>query len=103
MVTIALLSFIVLGLLAMFNQTQKAFRSSMTQVDLLEAGRAVTDMMARDIEQLVATEFTYVYQNGRLVPAVNFSAEFSGLLQEPVFQRLPGTVGAGGAGTQGCR
>jgi len=103
MVTIALLSFIVLGLLAMFNQTQKAFRSSMTQVDLLEAGRAVTDMMARDIEQLVATEFTYVYQNGRLVPAVNFSAEFSGLLQEPVFQGLPGTVGAGGAGTQECR
>ena len=30
MITSALLSFIVLGLLAMFNQTQRAFRSGMT-------------------------------------------------------------------------
>ena len=36
LVTIALLSFIVLGLFAMFNQTQRAFMTSMGQTDVLE-------------------------------------------------------------------
>jgi hypothetical protein len=92
MVTIALLSFIVLGLLAMFNQTQRAFRSSMTQVDVLEAGRAVTDLIARDMEQMVPTHFSYALSSsGQSVPTINFFAALSGLLQEPVLQGLPGT------------
>ncbi|HPC60329.1 MAG TPA: prepilin-type N-terminal cleavage/methylation domain-containing protein, partial [Verrucomicrobiota bacterium] len=47
LVTVALLSFIVLGLLAMFHQTQRAFRSSITQTDVLEAGRALTEIIGR--------------------------------------------------------
>ena len=35
MVTVGLLSFIILGLLAMFNQTQRAFKSSITQIFIL--------------------------------------------------------------------
>lgn len=46
-----MLSFILLGLFAMFNQTQRAFRASMTQSDILEAGRAVTEMIPRELEQ----------------------------------------------------
>jgi len=49
MVTVVLLSVIILGLLAMFTQTQRAFRSGMTQVDVLEAGRMATDMIAREL------------------------------------------------------
>jgi hypothetical protein len=101
MVTIALLSFIVLGLLAMFNQTQRAFRSSMTQVDVLEAGRAVTDMIARDIEQMVASELPDLNgSNG--FGCTNLFAELSPLMTQGVLQGMPGTVGAA-PGTQECR
>ena len=41
MVTVALLSFIILGLMAMFHQTQRAFRNSITQTDVLEGARAL--------------------------------------------------------------
>ena len=102
MVTIALLSFIVLGLLAMFNQTQKAFRSSMTQVDVLEAGRAVTDMIARDMESMVASEMPDAFGTNGL-GCTNFFAELTPLMTQGVLQGLPGTVGPGGAGTQDCR
>src|SRR5260370_29875183 len=49
LVTMALLSVIVLGLLAMFHQTQRAFTQSLMQVDVLEAGRAATDVMTREV------------------------------------------------------
>jgi hypothetical protein len=100
MVTIALLSFIVLGLLAMFNQTQRAFRSSMTQVDVLEAGRAVTDMIARDIEQMIASEMPDLNgTNG--FGCTNFFAELTPLMTQGVLQGMPGTSLPSGA--QECR
>lgn len=52
LVTMALLSVIVLGLLAMFHQTQRAFTQSLMQVDVLEAGRAATDLISREMEQM---------------------------------------------------
>src|SRR5581483_5966537 len=52
LMTVALLSVIILGLVAMFDQTRRAFTSSMTQVDVLEGGRAATALMASDLEQL---------------------------------------------------
>lgn len=65
LVTVALLSFIVLGLLAMFNQTQRAFRSSMTQAGVLEGGRNVAEMMARELEAMTpsyrSNELNFVY------------------------------------------
>src|SRR4051812_38323136 len=42
LVVVALLSVIILGLVAMFHQTQKALLSTTTQVDFLEAGRAAS-------------------------------------------------------------
>lgn len=50
MITVALLGFIVVGLTAMFVQTQRAFRGGMAQTDVLETGRAVTDLLARELE-----------------------------------------------------
>jgi prepilin-type N-terminal cleavage/methylation domain-containing protein len=52
LVVVALLSFIILGLMATFTQTQRAWRTSMTQSDVLEAGRMATDLVARDLVSL---------------------------------------------------
>ena len=48
LVVVALLSVIILGLVAMFSQTQRAYTLGMTQVDVLEGGRAVTEMITRE-------------------------------------------------------
>jgi type II secretory pathway pseudopilin PulG len=52
LVAVGLLAFIIVGLLAMFYQTQRAFRSSATQTDVLEAGRALTAMIRQELEQM---------------------------------------------------
>src|SRR6185436_10353272 len=52
MVVVVLLSVIILGLMAMFNQTQRAFKLGMNQTDVLEAGRVGTDLIVREMEQL---------------------------------------------------
>ncbi len=86
LVTIALLSFIVLGLFAMFNQVQRAFRSSMNQVDRLEAGRAVTEMLPRELEQMVPAGYPYPqYTYG-----FNFCVQVPSSI--PLTQALPGTT-----------
>lgn len=48
-----LLSLILLALMAVFNSTQTAFRSSITQTDVLEGGRATMDLLATDLRQMV--------------------------------------------------
>jgi len=52
MVVVVLMSFIVLALMAVFNSTQQAFRSSMTQTDVLEGGRAAIEMITADVRQM---------------------------------------------------
>jgi hypothetical protein len=85
MVTVGLLSFIILGLLAMFQQTQRAFRSSMTQTDVLEAGRSVVEMIRGEIEQAAPTHY-----QGRSDLGVNFFTEISTNYSSPLIQELPG-------------
>jgi hypothetical protein len=53
LVTMVLLSLIVLSLMAVFNSTQTAFRSSLTQTDVLESGRLVMNLMTSDLEGTV--------------------------------------------------
>ena len=90
MVTVALMSIIILGLLAMFDQTQRAFRTGMTQVDTLEAGRNTMEMLARELEQLAPA-------NARLDPEAlqtnycNFLTETSPRFPTPLIQGLPGS------------
>lgn len=55
MVAVTLMSVIVIGLLAMFAQTQRAFRTGVTQVDVMESGRAACEMLARELEQITPT------------------------------------------------
>jgi len=49
-VTMVLLSLIVLALMTVFNSTQKAFRASLTETDLLESGRLAMGLMVSDLE-----------------------------------------------------
>jgi type II secretory pathway pseudopilin PulG len=70
MVAVALLSLIVIALMAVFNSTQTAFRASVTQQDILEGGRATMDLIAQDLKEMAPSDGV---SNG----AVNFYAAVS--------------------------
>ncbi len=67
MITVGLLGFIIVGLVGMFVQTQRAFRVGTTQTDVLEAGRAVMDVITREMEEASPAYLSKV---------VNFSVTF---------------------------
>jgi type II secretory pathway pseudopilin PulG len=104
MVTMGMLTFIVLGLLLMFNQTQRAFRTGLTQTDVLESGRATLDMVARDLEQMAPSEAPdYINQNIRyrttnffVEPAVVYLRDPTKVFswKNPFLQELPGNIQA---------
>jgi hypothetical protein len=52
LVSTAMLSFIVLGLTAVFIQTQRAFKTGLKQTTVNDAGRTVMDMIANDLRQM---------------------------------------------------
>lgn len=79
LVVMLLLSIIVFGLMAMFGETQKAFRQSLTQTDVLEGGRAVADMLSRELSTMTPSYGSQV---------TNFYAQIPGFA--PVSQTLPG-------------
>ena len=70
LVSVALLVVIVLGLTAMFNQTQRAFRSGLVNVDVMEGGRSAVELIGREMEQIepsllsVGTNFFSQLQQG---------------------------------------
>jgi prepilin-type N-terminal cleavage/methylation domain-containing protein len=90
MVVVALLSVIVLGLMAMFTQTQRAFRTGMAQTDVLESGRMAADLLARELEQTTPSYFerTNIPPNSDIYQVPNFEAR----LVNYFFQPLPGYV-----------
>ena len=58
MVAVGLLSVLIIGLLAMFYQTQRAFRLGVGQVDVMESGRLVMENLGRELQETVAAEET---------------------------------------------
>jgi hypothetical protein len=80
LVVVALLSFIILGLMAMFDQTKKAFTTGMTQVDVLENGRAAMEIISRELSQMIPAPYDS--------NAVTFYAEIAPVA--PLWQPLPG-------------
>ena len=54
MVSVALLAVIIVGLLAMFSQVQRAWKSGITQVDVMEGGRATMALIVRDLQDMAA-------------------------------------------------
>jgi type II secretory pathway pseudopilin PulG len=104
LVTVALLSFIIVGLLAMFTQVQRAFRGSMKQTDVLEAGRAVIDMLARELAEMTPSQGLNTRNFSAEIPPppappLNLPfAEVSPSVEGPLYQALPGQPSPGASG-----
>jgi prepilin-type N-terminal cleavage/methylation domain-containing protein len=91
LLVMTLLSLIVLALMAVFNSTQKAFRASVTQTDVLEGSRAAVDLIASDLRGM--TPSGGMSNNPALppYPPVNFFVVANGQAgYEPLPQNLPG-------------
>jgi hypothetical protein len=93
LVTIGLLSVIILGLMAMFNQTQRVFRTGLAQSDYLESGRATMESLSREIELATPSGLPPYYNSAGVAYyyPTNFYVEESGLFVNPILEGLPGT------------
>jgi prepilin-type N-terminal cleavage/methylation domain-containing protein len=56
MVAVTLLLLIITALLTMFYQVQRAFRQSVTQVDVLEGGRAGMELLAAELPEITPSQ-----------------------------------------------
>src|SRR3954451_11533192 len=61
MVAVTLMLIIIAALLAVFYQTQRAFRLSVTQVDVLETGRAQMEAFVSELPEIVPS-----YRSGQV-------------------------------------
>jgi prepilin-type N-terminal cleavage/methylation domain-containing protein len=91
LLAVAIMTVIVLGLYTVFDQTQRALRGTLSQVDVLEGIRATTDLMARDLEGAVPFDRTITQTN--LAASVNpltDPIELQGLAgaNDPIFQTV---------------
>jgi prepilin-type N-terminal cleavage/methylation domain-containing protein len=94
LVVIALLSFIVLALMAVFSNTEAVLRSNLTQGDVLGSGRAVMDLISRDLETMAPSDGnSNNFNNGVNYPAVNFAVTGTNgdNVYPPLLQSLPGS------------
>ncbi len=71
LVAVGLLLVIVVGLLAMFSQAQRALRAGLTQTDVLEAGRATMQLIRGELLEMYPTR---VYYPDVRDGAINFQA-----------------------------
>jgi prepilin-type N-terminal cleavage/methylation domain-containing protein len=99
MLSVSIMVVIVGALYGMFYQTQKALRSSVNQVDVLESGRAAMDLLSRELSQMAATRLAGgappAAFTGKVVDfehLTNYGVNFAAFLTPvyaPVVQRLP--------------
>ena len=89
MVVVGLLSLIVVALMAVFSSTQRAFRSGVTQTDVMEGARAAVELITTDLHGLAPSGGTRLgastTTNSNFQVANN--ASYSGRLLQP----LPGS------------
>jgi len=90
MVVVSLLSLIVLALMAVFSTTQRAFRSGVTQTDVLEGGRAAVDLIASDLHGMTPSGGTNTPSGWSIYGAVNFGVADNLSYSTPLVQPLPG-------------
>jgi type II secretory pathway pseudopilin PulG len=86
LLVVSMLSVIVLGLFSMFNQTHRALKITNSQVDVMESGRAVLDVIGRDLEQIVPSGLnTMTSRNtNEFVPHLLSQVDYP----VPLYQRL---------------
>jgi prepilin-type N-terminal cleavage/methylation domain-containing protein len=88
LVTMVLLSLIVLALMTVFNSTQKAFRASLTETDLLESGRLAMGLMVSDLEGMTPSDSASVNFYSAVT---NYASPLSPLCQSLVGVNNPNT------------
>jgi prepilin-type N-terminal cleavage/methylation domain-containing protein len=95
MVTVALMSVIIFGLVAMFEQTRKAFTAGLANVDYQDSGRVAMDLIARDLQQMAPAKAGVVYANsiGAAVGTnlINFYSDFEPNVKK-AYVIVPGNV-----------
>jgi len=91
LVVVSLLSLIVLALMAVFNSTQRAFRASVTQTDVLEGGRAAVELIAQDLRQIAPSGSTSNFITGAINFASFDNSYSTPLTYSPLVQTLPGS------------
>lgn len=90
-VVVGLMSFIILGLMQMFSQTQRAYKLGTTQVDVLESGRAVMEIMQRELSQMKPSKASNAVNFSTRVPLPPPSLPG----YNPLLQELPGIPSPG--------
>jgi len=85
MLAVAIMGVIVFALYSVFNQTQKALRSAETLSGVSERGRAVMEMITREVEQAQPTYAAVRGANLRIIQEVNM---LGGLEYPPKAQKL---------------
>ena len=83
LVSVTLLVFIVVGLTAMFIQTQRAFKSGVKQTAMTDAGHTIIDMVGADLSQASDAQNTNIYNLYWAWAAANTSSQF----QDNVFNK----------------
>jgi hypothetical protein len=75
--------------MAVFGSTQRAFRASVTQADVLESGRATVDLITRDLRGLTPSGGVSNVPPNNYYP-VNFFVVANSTFYTPLVQSLPG-------------
>ena len=92
LVAVTIMTVIVFSLYQMFNQTQKALRGSMTQVDVLESGRVALQMISEELEQLQPSDLlgatNFYAALTPVVPRVQLDLDETRLLRTNVLQEV---------------
>lgn len=89
LVAMVLMTLIVLALMEVFNSTQTAFRSGLTQTDVLESGRVAMDLIKSDLETMTPSD-GFGMTNGNIINS-NLGANFyiANYNYAPLYQPLP--------------
>jgi type II secretory pathway pseudopilin PulG len=90
MIVMSLLTLIVLALMQVFSSTQRAFRASVTQADVLEGGRAVSALIADDLRKMAPCGGYSNFVNGPVNFFVLDNSYAAPLVYSPLKQDLPG-------------
>ncbi len=88
MVAVSLLSFIIVGLLAMFFQVQRAFRAGTAQADIMEGGRATMGLIVRDLQEMTACQLVTV-ANCVIKPSTRVDGSPLNAMVNPTYQDIP--------------
>ena len=88
MVAVSLLAFIIVGLLAMFFQVQRAFRAGTAQADIMEGGRATMSLLVRDLQEMTACRL-FDTANCVIKPSTRIDGTPLDATVNPTYQDIP--------------